>query len=173
MDDLDQIMQSLPSDRSGESVGVLIDGHFWYWEEQTSTIEITARKIRDRLNRIITLLGWFVGYVLLLGFFALLYLQYLTDIFTVDFWKQDRPIYSMFFLSGLVLMFAWYRSKEKKIRIKGMPSITKGQKATVSKVASLSRVERKENIAIVLIDGQEEALAETFRRLKKRSIQII
>lgn len=148
--------------------GIVINGVFWHWDEPMTEPAIALRKVRDKIQRIITIV---VGACALgaLGLFVLITATAddPSEILTTAYWLD--PHFGPFALWFLLccLLFIFYRVQDAKLRVKTVPQQNEGSISEVQAVPSLDSLEKKRNIGLLLTNDARDSLEEAYQLARK------
>lgn len=153
---------------SGPSMqrGVLIDGVFWFVEDDVTEPAILLRATRKKTRRIVTVAVTLFAVIGVLAFLAGVLFLFGEDIFAAATWWEPSASMAGLWFSLLCGAFLHFRSVTAKTDVTALPKPK--TMPELRTIPSLDVVERHENIFRVT-DEEGRALAESAFRLAKKA----
>ncbi len=152
--------------RSRGIPGVLIDGHFWYWDGEISDDAITYRKRTHAIRRMFQTIGIGCAIVSFIVFAIGIVTVHATDILLADFWLTPHTDIFAFWFGVLALCFAWYKTKSFSDEIAFVPKI-KNRSPEKTSIPSLNATQHRMGIFAVMSSDSITLLEEAYLLAKK------
>jgi ATP-dependent Clp protease ATP-binding subunit ClpC len=147
--------------------GVLVGGTFWYWGEDVTSITLALRKIRNRVQRIINYLVFFVLFLSLAGFVIPVVMTYQNVVLTSAFWREPNLVIASLLFASLAVQFLIYRRISYKHSQEQLPKLKKGESPEARVIPSLAALERKKRIEHIASEETRQVIEEAYLLAKQ------
>lgn len=153
-------------DKSRGIPGVLIDGHFWYWDAEIDDAAIAYRKRTHAIVKMFQTIGIGCAIVAFIVFTIGIVTAHATDVLTSDFWITPHADLFAFWFGILALCFAWYKTKSKNDAVISVPKVRNGTPEKIS-LPSLNATQHRMGMFAAMSSESIVLLEEAYLLAKK------
>ncbi|MEK9155246.1 MAG: ATP-dependent Clp protease ATP-binding subunit [Patescibacteria group bacterium] len=162
--DLADLMQNDVADAG--IPGVLIDGHFWYWDGVIDADAIAYRAQARGITKMLRIVGA-IGAVLSFVIFLIgIVTVHATDLLTLSFWTTPHIDLFAFWIGILFTCFIWYKTRSIAEMNAEIPRI-KHNPPEKTAIPSLAATSMKNGMFCALTDDAVTALEDAFDLAQK------
>ncbi|MFZ2681971.1 MAG: ATP-dependent Clp protease ATP-binding subunit [Patescibacteria group bacterium] len=143
--------------------GVLVDGVFWYWQSEVSAASLKRDQSRITAKVIEKYAAICLSLVLMMAFILGVVLVDQAQPTSWDFWSTPSWSAASFYLAISTSLFGVYRHLSGQRSLSPLAGVGKLTAPELVYIPSLASVERKRDIAGVVSQDSELAVAEAYR----------